>query len=90
AQMMEMLRSRVVAFNAAAGEAGLKVPRYEGGFFVAVFTPDGERTAEVMRDEGVYVVPMEGAVRVALCSTPEVAIPRLVEALRIGLEAAEG
>ncbi len=90
AQMMEMLRSRVVAFNAAAGEAGLKVPRYEGGFFVAVFTPDGERTAEVMRDEGVYVVPMEGAVRVALCSTPEVAIPRLVEALRMGLEAAEG
>ena len=60
------------------------------GTCLVLVTPDGERTAEVMRDEGVYVVPMEGAVRVALCSTPEAAIPRLVEALRMGLEGAEG
>jgi hypothetical protein len=41
-----------------------------------------------MRAEGVYVVPMEGAVRVALCATPEAQVPRIVEALRIGVDAA--
>ena len=83
-----MLRGRVAVFNEGAAAAGLSVPRYEGGFFVAVFTPDGEKTAQVMRGEGVYVVPMEGAVRVALCATPEAQVPRIVEALRIGVEAA--
>jgi aromatic-amino-acid transaminase len=88
--MIVMLRSRASVFDTNAREAALNVPRYEGGFFVAVFTPDGEKTAEVMRDEGVYVVPMEGAVRVALCCTPEAQIPRIVEALRIGVDAAGG
>ena len=88
--LIDMLRRRVGAFNEGAREAGLRVPRYEGGFFVAVFTPDGEKTAEAMRAEGVYVVPMEGAVRVALCATPEAQVPRIVEALRIGVDAATG
>ena len=86
--MILMLRSRAAVFDTSAREAGLNVPRYEGGFFVAVFTPDGEKTAAVMRAEGVYVVPMEGAVRVALCCTPEAKIPRIVEALRTGVDAA--
>lgn len=86
--LIEMLRGRVAVFNEGAAAAGLDLPRYEGGFFVAVFTPDGEKTAEAMRAEGVYVVPMEGAVRVALCATPEAQVPRIVEALRIGVAAA--
>lgn len=89
AELVELLRTRVEAFNSAASAAGLHVPRYDGGFFVAVFTPDGEKTAAVMRDVGVYVVPLKGAVRVALCATPETAIPRLVEALRAGIDQAE-
>jgi hypothetical protein len=43
-----------------------------------------------MRDLGVYVVPMRGAVRVALCSTPAAEVPRLVDALQQGLAAAGG
>ncbi len=86
--LIDMLRRRVAVFNEGAAAAGLNVPRYEGGFFVAVFTPDGERTAQAMRAEGVYVVPMQGAVRVALCATPEADVPRVVDALRIGVDAA--
>ena len=74
---------------AAAGAAGLDVPRYDGGFFVVVFTPDGEKTAAVMRDMGVYVIPLKGAVRVALCATPESEIPRLIAALRAGIDQAK-
>ncbi len=86
-EMISLLDKRVAAFSDLAGRAGLTFPRYEGGFFVAVFTPDGERTAAAMRELGVYVVPMHGAVRVALCATPTSAIPRLVDALAAGVGA---
>jgi len=94
ARETDRLARRVAAFNAQARAAGLAHPRYEGGFFVAVFTPDGQRTAKAMRAEGVYVVPLSGpgvsAVRVALCATPEAEVPRLVESLARGTAAAHG
>jgi aromatic-amino-acid transaminase len=86
---VRLLVERVAAFNEEATAVGLSYPRYEGGFFVSVFTPDAERTAEVMRAGGVYVVPMAGAVRVALCGTPAAAVPRLVAALAEGVAAAQ-
>jgi len=83
--LLSLLGERVAAFNREAARAELAHPRYEGGFFVCVFTKDGERTAAAMRERGVYVVPMRGAVRVALCSTPARDVPRLVAALREGI-----
>jgi aromatic-amino-acid transaminase len=88
AGLIALLGQRVDAFNEAAGAAGLQYPRYKGGFFVSVFTPDSRVTAERMREAGVYVLPMPGAVRVALCATPVASIPRLVDALAEGVEAA--
>ena len=88
AALRRLLGERVAAFNAAARPAGLRYPRYEGGFFVTVFTPDAEQTARRMRELGVFVVPVAGAVRVALCSTPVAKVPRLVAALGEGLAAA--
>ena len=76
------------AFNAEATSAGLSTPRYDSGFFVAVFTKDTEVTARTMREAGVYVTPIPGAVRVALCATPVSTIPRLVESLSAGVAAA--
>jgi aromatic-amino-acid transaminase len=84
-RLIRLLDERVAAFNREAARAGLNYPRYEGGFFVSVFTPDPEKTAAKMREEGVFVVPLKeksgGAVRVALCSTPAKDVPRLVAAL---------
>ncbi|MEZ4417679.1 MAG: aminotransferase class I/II-fold pyridoxal phosphate-dependent enzyme [Gemmatimonadota bacterium] len=79
--LVELLDERVRAFNDAAAATTLRYPRYEGGFFVSVFTDDGEGAAARMREEGVYVVPGPKALRVALCATPAGAIPRLVGAL---------
>lgn len=87
-QLIALLDERVAAFNREAQSAGLDYPRYEGGFFVSVFTPDAPLTAKIMKEDGVFVVPMDGAVRIALCSTPAAAVPRLVDALRKGVEAA--
>ncbi len=80
-RLRQLLGERVEAFVNAAAGAGLHHPRYEGGFFVTVFTADGSATAARMRELGVYVVPVNGAVRVALCSTPAAHVPRLVDAL---------
>lgn len=88
AHLVALLDERVRVFNREAADAKLRHPRYEGGFFVSVFTPDADVTARSMREEGVFVVPLSGAVRVALCSTPARDVPRLVGALARGVAAA--
>ena len=88
--LRRLLQERVEVFNELAPQAGLSYPRYEGGFFVAVFTPDARRTAQVMKERGVFVVPLSGAVRVAICATPADKMPRLIEALEAGVRAAGG
>jgi aromatic-amino-acid transaminase len=80
-QLKALLTARVDAFNALARPKGLDYPRYEGGFFVTVFTPDAEARAAKMKELGVYVVPQKGAVRVALCSVAQADVARLVDAL---------
>lgn len=88
AELMVLLQERIDAFNHQAASADLRTPRFDSGFFVAVFTRDEEVSAAAMRDLGVYVTPIPGAVRVAMCSTPAAAVPRLVEALVAGVAAA--
>jgi aromatic-amino-acid transaminase len=77
-----MLSLRVAAFNEHAGKAGLKYPRYEGGFFVTIFHDEPQKKAAEMKERGVFVVPTKGGLRCALCSVAVRDIPRLVEALR--------
>lgn len=79
--LKNLLTARVDAFNALARPKGLHYPRYEGGFFVTVFTEDAEGRAAKMKEHGVYVVPQKGAVRVALCSVGQADVARLVDAL---------
>jgi aromatic-amino-acid transaminase len=76
-----MLQGRVAAFNEAAPSRGLKYPRYDGGFFVTVFHDDAFAKALAMKDQGVFVVPQTGALRVALCSVAARDVGRLVGAL---------
>lgn len=89
AELVALMDSRVEVFNREAREAGLRYPRYEGGFFVSVFTPDAALTAAECAREGVFVVPQDGAVRIALCSTARSDVPRLCAALARGVLAAE-
>ncbi len=83
-EVLELLRSRIRRFNQLAGAAALPAPRYDDGFFVTVFG-DGHKVGAKLRERGVYTVPLDGGVRIALCSTPERQIERLVEALEYGL-----
>lgn len=79
--LKEMLFARVACFNQhAAGK--LRYPRYEGGFFVTVFDAEAKEQAARMRERGVFVVPSQDCLRVALCSVAERDIPRVCEALQ--------
>ncbi|MEM7308784.1 MAG: aminotransferase class I/II-fold pyridoxal phosphate-dependent enzyme [Planctomycetota bacterium] len=89
-EVRQLLSERVDTFNQHAQAAGLRYPRYEGGFFVAVFTPDPVGTVEHMKQSGVFVVPLDGAVRLALCATPRASVPRLVDSLAAGIRAVGG
>ena len=73
------LDARVAAFNTAAQKFGLETPRYEGGFFVCAFTGAAKSAAALAREQGVFVVPLQGALRLALCSTKLDDVPRLVQ-----------
>jgi aromatic-amino-acid transaminase len=86
--LVALLDARIRAFNQGAEAIRLRMPRYDSGFFVTVFAKDGQRTAATMRDLGVYVLPIAGGVRVALCSTPLADVPRLLDALAKGVAAA--
>lgn len=83
--LVRLLAERVDAFNGAAHAAGLVYPRYAGGFFTTVFARDAERAAKAMREKGVFVVPIEGALRLGLCSVARTDIARLVEATATAL-----
>ncbi|MCE9595664.1 MAG: aminotransferase class I/II-fold pyridoxal phosphate-dependent enzyme [Planctomycetes bacterium] len=87
AALRQLLFERVQAFNGSAAKSGLVYPRYEGGFFVTVFCAEPERVAKRMRDDAVFIVPVQGGVRVALCSTPVADVPKLVESLARALAA---
>ncbi len=81
AKLKTMLRARVDTWNGLARPKGLAYPRYDGGFFVTVFHDAALEKAARMKEAGVFVVPQEGALRVALCSVAERDIARVVSAL---------
>jgi aromatic-amino-acid transaminase len=80
-ELKAVLDRRVARWNEHAGRAGLKYPRYTGGFFTTVFCEDALGAAAKLRGDGLFVVPQSGALRVALCSVAERDIERLVEGI---------
>jgi aromatic-amino-acid transaminase len=81
AGLKALLDRRVARWNELAQKAELRYPRYDGGFFTTVFCDDAPAVAQRLKVEGIFVVPQAGALRIALCSTAERDIPRLVEAI---------
>jgi aromatic-amino-acid transaminase len=81
AELVDLLGRRVKRWNELAGPAKLDYPRYDGGFFTTVFCDNAQEAAAALRSRGIYVVPMKGAMRVAMCSVNESEIERIVPAV---------
>lgn len=82
AELVELLAKRVAFWNEHASAAGLRYPRYDGGFFTTVFSADPKKASRALTERGVFLVPTAGAVRVAVCAVNEAQIARIVETLR--------
>lgn len=81
ATLKALLDRRVAVWNERARAAGLVFPRYDGGFFTTVLCDGAFDVAAALKQDGVFVVPQAGALRVALCSVSERDVPRLVDAI---------
>jgi aromatic-amino-acid transaminase len=81
AALKALLDRRVARWNELAGAARIRYPRYDGGFFTTVFCDDAFPAALRLQEEGLFVVPQEGALRIALCSVAERDVPRLVDGI---------
>jgi aromatic-amino-acid transaminase len=90
AALKAVLDQRVARWNELAGHAGLRYPRYDGGFFTTVFCDDAPAVAARLKDEGVFVVPLPGALRVALCAVAERDVARLCDAIASAVRAPHG
>jgi aspartate/tyrosine/aromatic aminotransferase len=81
AALAALLDRRVKVFNECAQAARLHYPRYVGGFFTTVLADRSKERAARMREDGVFVVPIPGALRLGICALPAADIPRAVESL---------
>ena len=79
--LVELLDARVAAWNEAAADTALRYPRYRGGFFTTVFCDDAEAAAAALREDGIFVVPVPGGLRVGLCALPTTQVASTVRAL---------
>jgi aromatic-amino-acid transaminase len=81
ASLKALIDGRVALWNELAGREELRYPRFDGGFFTTVLCDDPAGTAARLREDGLFVVPLQGGIRVALCSVAERDLPRLVEGI---------
>jgi aromatic-amino-acid transaminase len=83
-ELVDLLVARHAAFAGAATALDLPTVPWGGGFFTAVPTADAAAVAERLTAEDIFVVPLQGALRIALCAVPEAQMGRLAEALAKG------
>lgn len=77
----KMLNQRSAIFVKEAEKQGLKTLPYLGGFFISVETAN-QNIFQDLVNEHVFVIPMEGLVRIAVSSLNREEIPRLVSILK--------
>lgn len=66
----KMLLDRIHLFLQEAKECGLSVYDCNGGFFVSVPTTNPPFVYEKLREQDIFLIPLETSIRVAICSIP--------------------
>lgn len=65
---MQMLKERAEIFVLEAKEVGLSHYPYVEGFFITIPCNNLDKVVSKLNQDGIYLVPVRGAVRVAICS----------------------
>ena len=84
------LAARADALNAALAAEGLDGATWDAGYFITLASDDASALARRLTQEGVYVVPMQGGVRVGLCGLRAADAPRFARALAVCLAETAG
>ncbi|MFW5794066.1 MAG: pyridoxal phosphate-dependent aminotransferase [Bacillota bacterium] len=77
----KILKDRAALFLKEANRVGLEILPYCGGFFISLLT-DNKNIFNDLKKDHVFVIPMQGLIRVAISSLPLVDIPELVRKLK--------
>ncbi|QWB99967.1 aminotransferase class I/II-fold pyridoxal phosphate-dependent enzyme [Mycoplasmatota bacterium] len=77
----KLLEDRAKLFKEVAELQKLEILPYSGGFFISMKT-DNKNIFEDLKKEHVFVIPMQGIIRVAISSLPLKDIPELVKILK--------
>ena len=80
-RMAVMLDERRSAFVAACEKRGVPVNPTHDGFFAWFECHDPVGVAETCAQQHVYLVPLEGGVRIGLCAIPSNQVERVAQAL---------
>ena len=79
-----MLKKRAEIFLAEAKKVGLNHCPFRSGFFITI--PVTENKEEIFKDlksKKVFVLPIAGGIRVALCSVPCKKIKKLINCCKL-------
>ncbi|HQK41101.1 MAG TPA: aminotransferase class I/II-fold pyridoxal phosphate-dependent enzyme [Flavobacterium alvei] len=70
-EVIQILDSRAKLFKRESKEVGLKLYPYHGGFFITIPCENNMLILQkLVEEEKIYLLPVDNAVRVALCSLP--------------------
>ena len=64
----QILLKRINLFLKEAKEVGLKVFNSQGGFFLSVPCDNPPFVYEKLREQNIYIIPLQSSIRIAICS----------------------
>jgi aromatic-amino-acid transaminase len=88
--LAELLSQRAAIFTDEARAVGLRVLPYYGGFFVTIPVKEPKLTTEKLMASNIYLVPMTGGLRLAVCAVPKNKMPGLATKIRAAQKELEG
>lgn len=80
-RLAQLLDSRRTKFISECESLGIPINPTMDGFFAWLDHEDPESIAEKCVEDDVYLVPLQGGIRIGLCAIPEEKISRVAEAL---------
>ena len=63
-----LVQKRSEVFNHQAKEVGLKAYPFRSGFYIVILTPTPDQDYLTLAEKRIFAVPMNGGIRLALCS----------------------
>jgi len=68
ARLNDIVQKRSMSFNEQAKEIGLVTYPFRSGFYTVVLTDNPDQDYLKLQEHHIYAVPMNGGIRLALCS----------------------